>query len=70
MLNPSRNAVLALASYVVIAFAATIALGDLGDVGFWIVWIPLVAFVLYLAAVGVRRLYAGVNRPSRRRHPA
>jgi hypothetical protein len=56
MLAPSRNVVLALASYVVLAFAATLALGDLGDVGFWIVWIPVLAIVLYLAAVGGRRL--------------
>ena len=56
MLAPSRNLILAFASYVVLAFAATLAIGDLGDVGFWIVWIPLVAIVLYLAAVGMRRL--------------
>ncbi len=58
MLAPSRNGVLALAGYVVLAFAATLALGDLGNVGFWIVWIPLVVIVLYLAVVGVRRLWA------------
>ena len=58
MLAPSRNVVLALVGYVVLAFAATLALGDLGNVGFWIVWIPLVAIVLYLALVGARRLWA------------
>jgi fatty acid desaturase len=54
MLSPSRNVVLALASYVMLALAATFALGDLGDVGFWVVWIPLVAIVLYLTMAGVR----------------
>jgi hypothetical protein len=48
--------VLALASYVMLAFAATLALGDLGDVGFWVVWIPLVAVVLYLAVTGAHKL--------------
>lgn len=56
MLAPSRNVVLALTGYVVLAFAATLALGDLGNVGFWVVWIPVVAIVLYLAVVGGRRL--------------
>ncbi|MEA2362036.1 MAG: hypothetical protein QOD71_1181 [Thermoleophilaceae bacterium] len=54
MLNPSRNVVVALAGYVVAAFIATVAIGDLGDVGFWIVWIPLLSIVVYLAVVGVR----------------
>ena len=58
MLAPSRNVVLALTGYVVLAFAATLALGDLGNVGFWVVWIPVVAIVLYLAIVGARRLLA------------
>jgi hypothetical protein len=58
MLAPSRNLVLALTGYVVLALAATLALGDLGNVGFWVVWIPLVAIVLYLAVVGGRRLWA------------
>lgn len=65
MLNPSRNVVLALASYVVLAFAATLAIGDLGDIGFWIVWIPLVAIVLYLAAAGVRLATGASRRPGR-----
>jgi hypothetical protein len=55
-LRPSSAVVLVLAGYVVLAFAATIALGDLGDIGFWIVWVPVVAIVGYLAAAGLARL--------------
>ena len=56
MLNPSRTVVLVLIAYIVGAFLLTWAVGDLGDVGFWVVWIPVVLFVLYLLAVGVARL--------------
>jgi hypothetical protein len=55
-LRPSRPTVMALTGYVIAALAATLVLGDLGDVGFWIVWIPVVGIVVYLAACGVRRL--------------
>jgi uncharacterized membrane protein YoaK (UPF0700 family) len=61
MLNPSRNVVLALLAYIVGAIILTLALGDLGDVGFWIVWIPLVLFAFYLIVVGIARL-AGTAR--------
>ena len=56
MLNPSRTVVLVLIAYIVGAFILTWAIGDLGDVGFWVVWIPVVLFALYLLAVGVARL--------------
>ena len=56
MLNPSRTVVLVLVAYIVGAFILTWAVGDLGDVGFWIVWIPLVLFAAYLIAVGIARL--------------
>ena len=62
MLSPSRTVVVALVAYVVGAYLLTIALGDLGDVGFWIVWIPVVAAVLYLAAAGLARLGGRARR--------
>lgn len=60
-MNPSRTVVLALLAYIVGAIILTLAVGDLGDVGFWIVWIPLVLFALYLIVVGIARL-AGTAR--------
>ena len=65
MLAPSPNVVLALAGYVVLAFAATFALGDLGDIGFWVVWIPLVAIVLYLVVTGARAGYRSFRTRTR-----
>ena len=65
MLSPTRNVVLALASYVMLALAATFALGDLGDIGFWVVWIPLVAIVLYLAVTGVAAGYRSFRTRTR-----
>ena len=53
MLSPSRRTTLAMVAYAVLAFAVTAAAGDLGNVGFWIVWIPVVAILLYLCAAGV-----------------
>jgi hypothetical protein len=65
MLSPSRIVVVGLAAYVIGAYLLTIALGDLGDVGFWIVWIPVLAAVLYLAAAGSPDSDAGRD-PQRR----
>jgi uncharacterized membrane protein YoaK (UPF0700 family) len=62
MLNPSRNVVLVLLAYIVGAIILTLVLGDLGDVGFWIVWIPLVLFALYLIVVGIARLAGAARR--------
>ena len=59
LLSPSRNVVLALAAYLPLAFLVTLAAGDLGDIGFWFVWIPVVAVLLYLPIVGVIRLLRG-----------
>lgn len=53
---------LVLVAYIVGAFILTWAVGDLGDVGFWIVWIPVVLFGLYLLAVGVARLLGAGRR--------
>ena len=55
-LNPSRTVVLALAAYVPLAFLVTLAAGDLGDIGFWFVWIPVVFVLLYLPLAGIVRL--------------
>ena len=62
MLNPSRTVVLVLIAYIVGALILTWAVGDLGDVGFWVVWIPVVLFALYLLAVGVARLLGAGRR--------
>ena len=56
VLTPPRSVVAVLIAYVVLALAATVALGDLGDVGFWIVWIPVLLAVVYLLAAGAARL--------------
>ena len=45
-----------MAAYVPIAFLGTLAAGDLGDIGFWLVWIPVVFVLLYLPVVGIARL--------------
>jgi len=62
VLNPSRIVVLVLIAYIVGAFILTWAVGDLGDVGFWVVWIPLVLSALYLLAVGIARLLGAGRR--------
>jgi hypothetical protein len=66
MLRPTSPMVFALASYVALAFAVTVVIGDLGDVGFWIVWIPLVVIVVYLAAAGVTWLASRARDEPRR----
>ena len=53
LFRPSRTAVIAMLAYLPLAFLATIVAGDLGDVGFWFVWIPVAAILLYLPVAGV-----------------
>lgn len=65
LLRPSRTAVLAMAAYVVAAFLGTWAVGDLGDVGFWFVWLPVVFVVLYLPVAGVVRITDTLRRGRR-----
>ena len=50
------HAVLALAAYLPLAFLVTLAAGDLGDVGFWFVWIPVVLVLVYLPLAGIARI--------------
>ena len=61
-LRPSTKLVLGLIAYLPLAFLVTLAAGDLGDIGFWFVWIPVVAILLYLPVVGLVRLTMAVKR--------
>jgi hypothetical protein len=63
ILRPSRGVVLTLVAYLPLAFVVTLAAGDLGDIGFWFVWIPVAAILLYLPLAGLALL---VGRMARR----